>query len=95
MILLMTVPDHWLAGRDHVRVLGALWPEFSSHRLPLDLLLMPFATCESPRLILGRRGAVGPSERIAELAFFAVQTRYDISLEIDSPDWPPLLGIAA
>jgi predicted nucleotidyltransferase len=37
--LLITVPDHWLAGRDRVRVLGALWREYSSHRLPLDLLL--------------------------------------------------------
>jgi hypothetical protein len=33
------VPDHWLAGRDRVCVLGALWREYSSHRLPLDLLL--------------------------------------------------------
>jgi hypothetical protein len=39
--LLITVPVHWLAGR--VRVLGALWREYSSHRLPLDLLLY----CES------------------------------------------------
>ena len=43
MDLLITVPDHWLAGRDRdrdrVRVLGALWREYSSHRLPLDLLL--------------------------------------------------------
>ena len=37
--LLITVPDHWLAGRDRVRVLGALWRQYSSHRLPLDLLL--------------------------------------------------------
>lgn len=37
--LLITVPDHWLAGRDRVRVLGALWRQLSSHRLPLDLLL--------------------------------------------------------
>ena len=37
--LLITVPDHWLAGRDRVRVLGALWREYSSHRLSLDLLL--------------------------------------------------------
>ena len=41
--LLITVPDHWLAGRVRVRVLGALWREYSSHRLPLDLLLY----CES------------------------------------------------
>ena len=41
MDLLITVPDHWLAGCDRVRVrvLGALWREYSSHRLPLDLLL--------------------------------------------------------
>ena len=37
--LLMTVSDHWLGGRVRVRVLGALWREYSSHRLPLDLLL--------------------------------------------------------
>ncbi|MCP9859868.1 MULTISPECIES: nucleotidyltransferase domain-containing protein [unclassified Cyanobium] len=37
--LLITVPDHWLAGHDPVRVLGALWGQYSSHRLPLDLLL--------------------------------------------------------
>jgi predicted nucleotidyltransferase len=66
--LLITVPDHWLAGR--VRVLGALWREYSSHRLP--------------RLTLRRRGAIAPFERIADLTFFAVQTRYDDSLEIDS-----------
>lgn len=37
--LLITVPDHWLAGHDRVRVLGSLWRQYSSHRLPLDLLL--------------------------------------------------------
>lgn len=37
--ILITVPDHWLAGRDRLRVLGALWRQYSSHRLPLDLLL--------------------------------------------------------
>jgi hypothetical protein len=31
--LLITVPD------DRVRVLGDLWRQYSSHRLPLDLLL--------------------------------------------------------
>jgi hypothetical protein len=45
---------------------------------------MPFATCGSPRLILRRPGAVGPFERIADLTFYAVQTWYDDSLEIDS-----------
>ena len=30
-------------------------------------------------------------ERIADLTFFAVQTRYDDSLEIRTPDWPLLL----
>ena len=29
--LLITVPDHWLAGRDCVRELGALWRQYSSH----------------------------------------------------------------
>ena len=37
--LLITVPDQWLAGHDRVRVLGELWRQYSSHRLPLDLLL--------------------------------------------------------
>ncbi len=37
--LLITVPDLWLTTHDRVRVLGALWRQFSSHRLPLDLLL--------------------------------------------------------
>ena len=31
--------------------------------------------------------------QIADLSFFAVQTRYDDTVEISSPDWPPLLGI--
>ncbi len=37
--LLITVPDQWLAFHDRVRVLGELWRRFSSHQLPLDLLL--------------------------------------------------------
>ena len=37
--LLITVPDHWLASHDRIRVLGELWRRFSSHQLPLDLLL--------------------------------------------------------
>jgi len=37
--LLITVPDQWLAVHDRIRVLGDLWRQFSSHRLPLDLLL--------------------------------------------------------
>jgi predicted nucleotidyltransferase len=37
--LLITVPDPWLKTHDRVRVLGALWRQYSSHRLPLDLLL--------------------------------------------------------
>jgi hypothetical protein len=37
--LLITVPDQWLAGHDRVRVLGDLWRQYSSHRLPLGLLL--------------------------------------------------------
>jgi len=36
---LITVPDLWLAGHDRVRVLGDLSRRFSSHQLPLDLLL--------------------------------------------------------
>ncbi len=32
---------------------------------------------------------------IADLTFFAVQTRYDDTVEIISPDWPLLLVIAA
>jgi hypothetical protein len=31
--------------------------------------------------------------QIADLSFFAVQTRYDDTVEISSPDWPLLLGI--
>jgi hypothetical protein len=38
---------------------------------------------------------VSPVERIADLTFLAVQTRYDDGLEIISPDWPLLLGITA
>ncbi len=34
-------------------------------------------------------------ERIADLTFFAVQTRYDDSLEIKAPDWPLLLDVTA
>jgi predicted nucleotidyltransferase len=37
--LLITVPDQWLEGHDRMRVLGDLWRQYSSHRLPLDLLL--------------------------------------------------------
>lgn len=37
--LLITVRDHWLIGQDRVRVLGELWRQYSSHQLPLDLLL--------------------------------------------------------
>jgi hypothetical protein len=37
--LLITVPDHWLIGHDRVRELGELWRQYSSHRLPLHLLL--------------------------------------------------------
>ena len=33
------MPDPWLEGHDRVRVLGDLWRRFSSHQLPLDLLL--------------------------------------------------------
>lgn len=39
MDLLITVPDHWLAGRDRLRLLGDVWRQYSSPRLPLDLLL--------------------------------------------------------
>lgn len=37
--LLITVPDRWLASHDRMHVLGDLWRRFSSHQLPLDLLL--------------------------------------------------------
>lgn len=37
--LLIPVPDPWLAGRDRVQLLGELWRQYSSHELPLDLLL--------------------------------------------------------
>jgi hypothetical protein len=38
---------------------------------------------------------VSPFERIADLTFFAVQTRYDDSLEIKAPDGPLLLDVSA
>ena len=38
---------------------------------------------------------VSAFEPIADLTFFAVQTRYDDTLEIISPNWPLLLGITA
>jgi HEPN domain-containing protein len=34
-------------------------------------------------------------EQIADLSYFAVQARYDDTVEINSPDWPLLLGITA
>ena len=37
---------------------------------------------------------LGPFERIADLTFFAVQTRYDDNLEITAPDWELLLRVA-
>jgi len=37
--LLITVPDPWLTTHDRLHVLGALWRQYSCHRLPLDLLL--------------------------------------------------------
>ena len=38
---------------------------------------------------------LSPFERIADLSFFAVQTRYDDSLEIKPPDWPLFLSMTA
>ncbi|MEB3303080.1 MAG: HEPN domain-containing protein [Cyanobacteriota bacterium] len=38
---------------------------------------------------------VSAFQPIADLSFFAVQTRYDDTVEIISPDWPLLLGITA
>jgi len=38
---------------------------------------------------------VSPYDRIADLTFFAVQTRYDDSLKIISQDWQLLLAITA
>ena len=38
---------------------------------------------------------VSPYDRIADLTFLAVQTRYDDSLKIISQDWQLLLGITA
>ncbi len=38
---------------------------------------------------------VSPFERLADLTFFAVQSRYDDTLTIISPDWPLLLGMTA
>ena len=39
--------------------------------------------------------ALSTFEPIADLSFFAVQTRYDDTVEISSPDWPLLLSITA
>ncbi len=38
---------------------------------------------------------VSPFERIVDLTFFAVQSRYDDGLKFISPDWPFLMGITA
>jgi HEPN domain-containing protein len=39
--------------------------------------------------------ALSTFEPIADLSFFAVQTRYDDTVEISSPDWPILLSVTA
>lgn len=36
-----------------------------------------------------------PHQPLADLTFFAVQTRYDDNLQIHSPDWPRLIGLAS
>jgi hypothetical protein len=38
---------------------------------------------------------MSPMEPIADLSFFAVQTRYDDSVEISSPDWQLLVLITS
>lgn len=38
---------------------------------------------------------LSPFERIADLTFFAVQTRYDDNLEISPPDWPLLFAVTS
>jgi hypothetical protein len=38
---------------------------------------------------------LSPFERIADLSFFAVQTRYDDSLEIAPPERSLLLGVTS
>ncbi len=38
---------------------------------------------------------VSPFEQLADLSFFAVQSRYDDSLKFITPDWSLLLGIIA
>jgi len=38
---------------------------------------------------------VSSFKQIADLSFFAVQTRYDDTVEINSQDWPLLLSITA
>jgi len=38
---------------------------------------------------------LSPFERIADLTFFAVQTRYDDSLEIAPPEWSLILGVTS
>ncbi len=39
------MPDHWLAGRDRVRILGALPRQYSSHRLLLICFFTRKARC--------------------------------------------------
>lgn len=38
---------------------------------------------------------LGPFEGIADLSFFAVQSRYDDTLLNTTPDWPLLLSVSA
>jgi hypothetical protein len=38
---------------------------------------------------------VSPFKGLADLTFFAVQSRYDDSLKIITPDWAHLVGITA
>jgi HEPN domain-containing protein len=60
--------------------------------------LAPFFTHDLGALMdwLEEAGSdLSPFERIADLTFFAVQTRYDDSLEIKAPDWPLLLAVTS
>jgi hypothetical protein len=38
---------------------------------------------------------ISPFQPLADLTFFAVQTRYDDNLQIQSPNWPRLIGLAS
>jgi hypothetical protein len=63
--LLITVPDHWLAGRDRVRVLGALWRQYSTHRIPTGV----HAPCRGTHRVVSQRCQEMSAAAIAGLPY--------------------------